>query len=115
MSSLVQELAKVAGQAKALVLADVTQASGQGALTPVQSPTQLWPIRPEHLALQDIKAFEPQEGACNTYEQAFNAYTAISKETINIASQRANALGVMNDRFRASTDALTSRRQENSL
>ncbi|WP_321494948.1 toxic anion resistance protein [uncultured Desulfobacter sp.] len=53
------------------------------------------------------------EEACNTYEQAFDAYTAISKETISIASQSSNALGVMNERFRARTDALTSRRQEN--
>ena len=52
------------------------------------------------------------EEACNTYEQAFDAYTAISKETISIASQSSNALGVMNERFRARTDALTSRRQE---
>jgi uncharacterized protein YaaN involved in tellurite resistance len=56
---------------------------------------------------------EALEEACNTYEQAFEAYTAISKETISIASQSSNALGVMNDRFRARTDALTSRRQEN--
>ncbi len=55
---------------------------------------------------------EALEEACNTYEQAFEAYTAISKETISIASQSANALGVMNERFRARTDALTSRRQE---
>lgn len=55
---------------------------------------------------------EALEEACNTYEQAFEAYTAISKETINIASQSSNALGVMNERFRARTDALTSRRQE---
>jgi len=55
---------------------------------------------------------EALEEACNTYEQAFEAYTAISKETISIASQSSNALGVMNERFRARTDALTSRRQE---
>ncbi len=52
------------------------------------------------------------EEACNTYEQAFDTYAAISKETISIASQSSNALGVMNERFRARTDALTSRRQE---
>nr|WP_319392157.1 toxic anion resistance protein [uncultured Desulfobacter sp.] len=55
---------------------------------------------------------EALEEACNTYEQAFEAYTAISKETISIASQSSNALGTMNERFRARTDALTSRRQE---
>ena len=55
---------------------------------------------------------EALEEACNTYEQAFEAYTAISKETISIAAQSSNALGTMNERFRARTDALTSRRQE---
>ncbi|MCG8549768.1 MAG: toxic anion resistance protein [Desulfobacterales bacterium] len=55
---------------------------------------------------------EALEEACNTYEQAFEAYAAISKETISIASQSSNALGVMNERFRARTDALTSRRRE---
>ncbi|MCG8567422.1 MAG: tellurite resistance protein, partial [Desulfobacterales bacterium] len=52
------------------------------------------------------------EEACTTYEQAFEAYAAISKETINIATQSSNALGEMNDRFRARTDALTARRQD---
>lgn len=56
---------------------------------------------------------EALEEACNTYEKAFEAYAAISKETISIASQSSNALGVMNERFRARTDALTSRRREN--
>ena len=58
MSSLAQELANVAGQAKAPVLAEVTQASGQGALTPVQAPNQLVPVQPGHLAVEDIKALE---------------------------------------------------------
>jgi uncharacterized protein YaaN involved in tellurite resistance len=52
------------------------------------------------------------EEACNTYEQAFETYALISKETISIASQSSTALGVMNDRFRARTDALTARRQD---
>lgn len=52
------------------------------------------------------------EEACQTYEQAFETYALISKETINIASQSSNALGKMNDRFRARTDALTARRQD---
>jgi len=51
------------------------------------------------------------EEACQTYEQAFETYALISKETINIASQSSNALGKMNDRFRARTDALTARRE----
>jgi len=57
----------------------------------------------------DINALEE---ACRTYEQAFEAYAEISKETINIASQASSALGEMNRRFRARTDALTSRRQD---
>ncbi|WDP84535.1 MAG: toxic anion resistance protein [Desulfobacter sp.] len=52
------------------------------------------------------------EEACNSYEQAFETYALISKETISIASQSSNALGEMNERFRARTDALTSRRQD---
>lgn len=52
------------------------------------------------------------EEACQTYEQAFETYALISQETINIASQSSNALGKMNDRFRARTDALTARRKE---
>lgn len=52
------------------------------------------------------------EEACNTYEQAFETYALISQETINIASQSSNALGKMNDRFRARTDALTARRED---
>ncbi|MCF6247711.1 MAG: toxic anion resistance protein [Desulfobacula sp.] len=52
------------------------------------------------------------EEACQTYEQAFETYALISQETINIASQSSNALGVMNDRFRARTDALTARRKD---
>lgn len=52
------------------------------------------------------------EEACNTYEQAFETYALISRETINIASQSSTALGQMNERFRARTDALTSRRQD---
>ncbi|MFH2093694.1 MAG: toxic anion resistance protein [Pseudomonadota bacterium] len=52
------------------------------------------------------------EEACQTYEQAFETYAQISKETINIAAQSSNALGIMNERFRSRTDALTARRQE---
>ncbi|CCK78486.1 MULTISPECIES: toxic anion resistance protein [Desulfobacula] len=52
------------------------------------------------------------EEACQTYEQAFETYALISQETINIASQSSNALGKMNDRFRARTDALTARRKD---
>jgi len=55
---------------------------------------------------------EALEEACQTYEQAFETYTLISQETINIASQSSNALGKMNDRFRARTDALTARRSD---
>ncbi|MEN8211393.1 MAG: toxic anion resistance protein [Thermodesulfobacteriota bacterium] len=54
---------------------------------------------------------EALEEACQTYEQAFETYALISQETINIATQSSNALGTMNDRFRARTDALTARRE----
>lgn len=52
------------------------------------------------------------EEACDTYEKAFDTYALISKETISIASQSSTALGQMNERFRARTDALTARRQD---
>jgi len=52
------------------------------------------------------------EEACNTYEQAFETFALISQETISIASQSSTALGKMNDRCRARTDALTARRQD---
>ncbi|MCP3943599.1 MAG: tellurite resistance protein [Desulfobacteraceae bacterium] len=52
------------------------------------------------------------EEACNSYEEAFETYALISKETINIASQSSTALGKMNERFRARTDSLTARRQD---
>lgn len=52
------------------------------------------------------------EEACSTYEQAFDTYALISRETISIASQSSSALGEMNERFRARTDALTARRQD---
>jgi len=52
------------------------------------------------------------EEACNSYEQAFETYALISKETINIASQSSTALGKMNERFRSRTDSLTARRQD---
>ncbi len=55
---------------------------------------------------------EALEEACQTYEQAFETYALISQETIDIASQSSNALGKMNDRFRARTDALTARRAD---
>jgi uncharacterized protein YaaN involved in tellurite resistance len=52
------------------------------------------------------------EEACNSYEEAFETYALISKETINIASQSSTALGKMNERFRNRTDSLTARRQD---
>ncbi|MBU0462387.1 MAG: toxic anion resistance protein [Proteobacteria bacterium] len=53
-----QDLQSVGQQAKAPVLAEVTQVSGQGALTPVQSPSNLEPVQPKHLAVEDIQAIE---------------------------------------------------------
>jgi len=52
------------------------------------------------------------EEACATYEKAFDTYAAISRETIGIASQSSTALGQMNEKFRARTDALTARRKD---
>ncbi|THB74961.1 MAG: tellurite resistance protein [Desulfobacteraceae bacterium] len=52
------------------------------------------------------------EEACQTYEKAFDTYAQICQETISIASQSSNALGQMNEKFRARTDALTARRQD---
>ena len=45
MNDMSQDLKSVASQAKAPVLAEVTEISGQGALTPVQSPSNLEPIQ----------------------------------------------------------------------
>ena len=58
MSDMTTDLQNVARQAKAPVLAQVTEVSGQGALTPVQAPSNLVPVRPRHLAVQDIQAIE---------------------------------------------------------
>ena len=55
---------------------------------------------------------EALEEACQTYEDAFRAYSDICSETADVAAQSSNALSVMNDRFRARTDALTARRQK---
>jgi uncharacterized protein YaaN involved in tellurite resistance len=55
---------------------------------------------------------EALEEACQIYEQAFETYAQICQETVSIASQSSNALGQMNEKFRARTDALTSRRQD---
>jgi len=55
---------------------------------------------------------EALEEACNSYEEAFETYALISKETISIASQSSTALGKMNERFRSRTDSLTARRQD---
>ena len=55
---------------------------------------------------------EHLQAACDNFEQAADAYAQISGETIKIATQAANALNTMNDRFRARTDAMTAVRQE---
>ena len=60
MTDYSQDLKSVAIQAKAPVLAEVTESSGQGALTPVQSPSNLAPIQPKHLAVEDIQALESE-------------------------------------------------------
>lgn len=60
MNDVAQELQSVAEQAKAPVLAEVTEVSGQGALTPVQSPSKLEPVQPKHLVVEDIQAIETE-------------------------------------------------------
>ena len=55
MNDMTQDLQSVAQQAKAPVLAEVTQVSGQGALTPVQAPSNLETVQPKHLAVEDIQ------------------------------------------------------------
>ncbi|MCP4552908.1 MAG: tellurite resistance protein, partial [Bacteroidetes bacterium] len=60
MNDYSQDLQNVAQQAKAPVLAEVTEISGQGALTPVQAPSNLEPIQPKHLAVEDIQSFESE-------------------------------------------------------
>ena len=51
MSDMAQDLQSVGQQAKAPVLAEVVQVSGQGALTPVQAPSNLEPVQPKHLPI----------------------------------------------------------------
>ena len=63
MNDMTQDLKSVAIQAKAPVLTEVTEISGQGALTPVQSPSNLEPIQPKHLAVEDIQAIESEADA----------------------------------------------------
>ncbi|MFA5907003.1 MAG: toxic anion resistance protein, partial [Desulfobacula sp.] len=60
MNDMTRDLQSVALQAKAPVLAEVVEVSGQGALTPVQAPSNLVPVQPRHLAVQDIQAIEAQ-------------------------------------------------------
>ena len=63
MNDTAQDLQRVAEQAKAPVLAQVDQVAGQGALTPVQAPSNLQPVQPRHLAAEDIAAIEADAGA----------------------------------------------------
>ena len=58
MNEMALDLKKVVQQAKAPVLAEAASASGQGALTEVQNPSNLEPVRPAHLTDEDIKALE---------------------------------------------------------
>jgi len=63
MTNMIQDLEQVASQAKAPVLAEVDQAGGQGALTPVQAPSELVPVRPKHLDEQAVAALEAEAQA----------------------------------------------------
>lgn len=87
-------------QAAAETMKDTAKVIGQAAVKGAQMSQSM---------TVNIQALEE---ACQTYEQAFEAYAMICKETISIASQSSNALGEMNERFRSRTDALTARREE---
>jgi len=50
--------------------------------------------------------------ACDNFEKAADAYSQIAGETVKIATQASNALGTMNERFRARADAMTAIRQD---
>ncbi len=63
MNDMAQDLHRVADQAKAPVLSQVTEVSGQGALTPVQAPADLVAVQPRHLTAEDIQAIEAQAAA----------------------------------------------------
>ena len=58
MTDMIKDLQRVASQAKAPILDEITEASGQGALTPVQAPDNLEPIQPKHLTAEDIQGIE---------------------------------------------------------
>ncbi|MCP4673368.1 MAG: tellurite resistance protein, partial [Desulfobacula sp.] len=58
MTDMTKDLQSVAIQAKAPILDEITEASGQGALTPVQTPDNLEPIQPRHLSVEDIQDIE---------------------------------------------------------
>ncbi len=58
MNDMAADIQQVAQQAKAPVLAEIDQVSGQGALTPVQTPASLEPVQPRHLTVEEIQALE---------------------------------------------------------
>ena len=58
MTDVTKDLQRVAIKAKAPILDEITEASGQGALTPVQTPDNLEPIQPRHLTVEDIQSIE---------------------------------------------------------
>ncbi len=60
MNDMVQDLQNVGRQSKAPVLTEVNQVSGQGALTPVQTPSDLVPVKPAHLTDEDVNAVEAE-------------------------------------------------------
>ncbi len=63
MNDISRDLQNVARQAKAPVLTEVSEISGQGALTPVQAPSNLEPVQPKHLTVEDIQALETEANA----------------------------------------------------
>ena len=57
---ITKDLQNTVSQAKAPVLTEVTQASGQGALTPVQSVESIVPIEPGHLDTKSLQKIETE-------------------------------------------------------
>ena len=57
---ITQDLQNTVTQAKAPVLAEITESSGQGALTPVQSVENLVPVTPGHLDEASLKKLETE-------------------------------------------------------
>lgn len=60
MNDVAQDFRRVVEQSKAPALSEVSEVSGQGALTPVQTPSNLEPVQPDHLTVEDIQEIEQE-------------------------------------------------------